>query len=310
MNELEPVTQQKLYGLDKYLLELIRLYQVNTYPNKILLSGPKGVGKSTLAYHFINYVLSKNEQYQYDITNFKINSDSQVYKTTLNKSNPNLNIIDVNAEKKFIDINQIRELIKNLNKSSLNDKPRFVLIDNIEFLNINSINALLKILEEPNQNINFILVNNNKKVLPTLLSRCINYKINLSNTECMKITELLLGQKVENLINKDLINYYSTPGYIYNLIKFSKQYEYNLVDLDLKNFLKKLVKDKHLKKDQYMKNMIYNLIEFYFRKLNLSFSKKVNEKYGYFLKRVFDTRTFNLDEETLFAELEEYILNG
>ena len=38
-----------------------------------------------------------------------------------------------------------------------------MLIDNIETLNINSINALLKILEEPNENINFILISNNKK---------------------------------------------------------------------------------------------------------------------------------------------------
>ena len=42
---------------------------------------------------------------------------------------------------------------------------------------------LLKILEEPSPNTYFILINNNKKVLPTLLSRCINFKISLSNKE-------------------------------------------------------------------------------------------------------------------------------
>ena len=58
-----------------------------------------------------------------------------------------------------------------------------MLIDNIETLNINSINALLKILEEPNENINFILISNNKKILPTLTSRCINFKLSLSYNE-------------------------------------------------------------------------------------------------------------------------------
>ena len=57
------------------------------------------------------------------------------------------------------------------------------MIDNIETLNINSINALLKILEEPNENINFILISNNKKILPTLKSRCINFKISISYNE-------------------------------------------------------------------------------------------------------------------------------
>ena len=164
----EPIKQTKLFGLNIFINELIQLEQKNMLPNKILLSGQKGIGKSTLAYHFINYVLSKNEEFKYNVDDLEINSNNRSYKLSLNKSNPNLILVDVNVDKKMIDINQIRELISNLNKSSFNDKPRFVLIDNIEFLNINSVNALLKVLEEPNHNIFFILINNDKKVLPTL----------------------------------------------------------------------------------------------------------------------------------------------
>ena len=175
MNNLEPINQTKLYGLNKYLDELTNFYKKGIYPNKILFSGQKGIGKSTLAFHFINYVLTLNSEDQYDLQNHTINIQSTEFKTIQNKSNTNLIIIDINDDKKTIDINQIRELIVKLNKSSFNNKPRFVLIDNIELLNVNSINALLKVLEEPNQNINFILIHNNKKILNTLLSRCINY---------------------------------------------------------------------------------------------------------------------------------------
>ena len=84
-----------------------------------------------------------------NLDNFEINVENQSFRTILNGSNPNFYIIDINSEKKFIDINQIRDLISKLNKSSFNNRPRFVLIDNIEFLNKNSINALLKTLEEP-----------------------------------------------------------------------------------------------------------------------------------------------------------------
>ena len=66
-------------------------------------------------------------------------------------------------DKRNIEINQIRELINFCNKSSLNDKPRFVLIDNLEFMNLNSNNALLRTLEEPNDDIYFILISNSKK---------------------------------------------------------------------------------------------------------------------------------------------------
>ena len=58
---------------------------------------------------------------------------------------------------------KIREMIKYANKSSFNKKPRFVLIDNVENLNINSLNALLKIVEEPNENLFFILVHDSRK---------------------------------------------------------------------------------------------------------------------------------------------------
>ena len=310
MNKLEPINQTKLYGLECYFNELVNFYKNGNYPNKILFSGQKGIGKSTLAFHFINYVLTINEKYNYDTRNYSINIDSSVFKTIQNRSNSNLTTIDVNEDKNSIDINQIRDLIVNLNKSSLNDKPRFVLIDNIELLNINSINALLKVLEEPNKNINFILIHNNKKILSTLLSRCIYFKINLTNDNCLKISNKLLDYKLENLISNDLINYYFTPGEVYNLVQFSLENNYDLSNIDLKNFLKILIEDGHYKKNNFINNMMYNLMEFYFRKINNSFSKLVDEKYSYFVKKIDDTKKYNLDKESLFMEFNEQILNG
>ena len=66
------------------------------------------MGKSTLAYHLINYILSKGEDYEYDIENFEINSNNRSYLLTQNGSNPNFNLIDVLPDKKNIDIQQIR----------------------------------------------------------------------------------------------------------------------------------------------------------------------------------------------------------
>ena len=310
MNNLEPINQTKLYGLNKYFDELAEFYRKGIYPNKILFSGQKGIGKSTLAFHFINYILTLNGDHKYDLQNYAINIESSEFKTIQNKTNPNLIKIDINDDKKFIDINQIRELIVILNKSSFNNKPRFILIDNIELLNANSINALLKVLEEPNQNINFILIHNNKKILDTLLSRCIDYKINLSNKDCIKISNHLLNNNLENLISADLINYYFTPGEVYYLTQFALQNNYDLLNFDLKNFLKTLINDAHYKKNKFINNFMYTLIELYLRKLNISFSKLVNEKYSYFVKRIADTKVYNLDKESLFIEFEEEILNG
>ena len=311
MTNLTPINQINLFGLNRYFDELIFLHQKKCLPSKILLSGQKGIGKSTLAYHFINYVLSMEEEFKYDADSFKINVESNTYKTILNKSNPNFILIDIDSEKKSIDINQIRSLISNLNKSSFNDKPRFVLIDNIEFLNVNSINAMLKTLEEPNLNVHFILINNNKKIISTLLSRCINFNVSLSKEENLNVADLLLNGRLNEIINKDLINYYSTPGKIYNLVKFAENNNYDLMNTNLKDLLKLLINDSQYKqKDELTKNLLFELIELYFVKINLSFSLNINNKYSHFLKRASDTKKFNLDQESLFMEFKDDILNG
>ena len=127
----------------------------------------------------------------------------------------------------------MRELIVNLNKSSFNNKKRFVLIDNIELLNLNSINALLKILEEPNENINFILINNNKRVLSTLKSRCLNFKVFLTRDQSIKIVNKLLNDDINTFINNKLFDYYATPGKLFKLIKFSEEHVLDIANFDL-----------------------------------------------------------------------------
>ena len=97
---------------------MIYLYENHKLPSKILFSGQKGLGKSTLSYHLINYILSKDEEYAYDNNNFQINQENYSYKTILNRSNPNFVLIDIEPDKKFIDVIQIRKLINNLNKFS------------------------------------------------------------------------------------------------------------------------------------------------------------------------------------------------
>ena len=307
---LNPSNQLILFGHHAEFQNFSNLFLNQKLPNKILLSGEKGIGKSTLAYHLVNYVLSSDEDLSYDIKNFVINAENKSFKLIINKSNPNFISIDINDDKKSIDINQIRNLIITLNKSSFNKKPRFVLIDNIELLNINSVNALLKILEEPNDNIYFILINNNKKILPTLKSRCLNFKIKLSSSQSFDITNQILNDNFMNLINEDLINYYSTPGKILNLLDFANQNDLDLKEINLKELIKKIIMEKKYKKDPSIKYLLYYLIEIYFRKnISIKNTKLINI-HNYFLKKINNTKIFNLDDESLLMEFDERVLDG
>ena len=133
---LDSKSQTKLYGLSSDLHSLIKLYDLNLLSNKILISGSNGIGKSTLAYHFVNYIFSKDEDYPYNLKDYSINDKNRSFKLIENKSHPNIYQIDLVDDKRTIEISQIREMINYANKSSFNDKPKFVLIKKVENLNI------------------------------------------------------------------------------------------------------------------------------------------------------------------------------
>ena len=307
------ISGNKLYGLDKYISEIIYLFKTNKLPNQILLSGNKGNGKSTLAYHLINFIFSLNEEHKYDLKNLTFNQNNKSYKLISNYSHPNFFLIDIKEDKKNIDINQIRDMITFSNKSSFNNKPRFVLIDNIEHLNKNSVNALLKIIEEPTDNLFFILIHNNKKnILATLKSRCITFKINLSFDETIKITNSILKENLFELINTDLINYYNSPGDFIRLINFAKDKKINLKDFTFTSLLFYLLDNAFYKKDNEVKNFIIDYMELYlFSLYKLNSNKKdILNIYNYFSKKIDDINKFNLDYESLFMEFKSKVLNG
>ncbi len=310
--EFKPSENTRLYGMKIFFDEISNLYNQKKMPTKILLSGKKGLGKSTLAYHIINYILSAAEDYKYDSSNYIIHEDNRSFKLLQNNSHPNFYLIDVLSDKKNIDVSQIREMIRYTNKSAFNNMARFILIDNIENLNKNSVNALLKVIEEPNENVFFILINNSeKKILPTLKSRCLTFKINFTFNESINVTNQILDKNILNLINYDLINYYNTPGEIINLFNFSKDKNIDLKNYTLFNFLNLLIDNGYYKKNKIVRILLINLIELFFLKeytLSKSKSSLLNF-YQNFIKKINNTEKFNLDEESLFLEFKSKLLN-
>ena len=65
---IKPSNNPYLIGYNKIFLELKKLFDEGVLPNKIIFSGDKGIGKSTLAYHFINYIFSIKEDNQYNFS--------------------------------------------------------------------------------------------------------------------------------------------------------------------------------------------------------------------------------------------------
>ena len=176
----------KLIALDQYFNEMIKLYDAGLFPKVLLLSGKKGIGKFTLVFHFLNYIYSKNEKTHYNTKDKLINLDSSFYVSILNQTNAD--VIFLQAEEgKNVKIDNIRNLKSVLSRSSLSKNLRFTIIDEVEFLNNNSVNALLKTLEEPSTNNYFILINNQQsELIETVSSRCLRNNIYLNEEQKKK----------------------------------------------------------------------------------------------------------------------------
>ena len=308
---LKPSENTKIYGMENFFNELVGLYKQKKIPSKILLSGKKGSGKSTLAYHLINYILSENEKYKYNLENLSINNNNRSYKLLQSNSHPNFYLIDLLTDKKSIDVSQIREMINYTNKSTFNDMARFILIDNVENLNKNSVNALLKIIEEPSNNVFFILINNNEKnILPTLKSRCLTFKINLTFNESLNISNSILEKNVLEFINYDLLSYYNSPGEIISLFNFAEEKSIDLNKHTVSSFINLIIENNYYKKNKPVKVLLVNLIELFFLKKYMTTNTKtsLNNFYHKFIKKIYNTEKFNLDEESLFLEFKSELL--
>ena len=308
---ITPSNNRYLIGYNETFLNLKNLFDNTLLPNKIIFSGNNGIGKSTLAYHLINYIFSINEDNKYNVSTNQILSDNRSYNLILNNSHPNFFLITNLDDKKNIQVSKIREMINFTNKSSFNNEYKIILINNIEYLNINSINALLKIIEEPNNKILFFLIHDNKtKILDTLSSRCIKFNLYLNNDNKLKIINKIIDSNFYNELNNDFKNNYNSPGDIISLYNFLKTNNIQ-PNISIEELLKLTIEKKLYKKDLFIINKIAFLIELYFNKkfFHLKSKHKIYNLYKYFLSKIYNCNKFNLDVENVLIELNGKLLN-
>ena len=311
-----PNKQEKLFSYDQYFKLFIKLYKNNLLPNNILLSGQSGLGKSTFAYHFINSILSNKEDYSYDFMNFTINPLNRSFRLINKQYHPNFYLIDNFAAKQSISIKQVKDMINYLSKTNYEKKIKFILIDNAEYLNLHSVNALLKIIEEPNLNTFVIIIHNSSiKLVETLKSRCIEFKIFFSNQEKKKILENLLiyyDLKIDIPYLEKLKSVYDSPGSILNLIKLINEGVIDTNNEDLINVISNLMEFNLKNKNNINLNLLQNIIElFFFKELKKNNNKnKISFNYSKVLTRLNFFRKYNIDMNNTFYEIKENIVHG
>lgn len=272
-NVLDTKNSLELYGLDNYLDNLISLFEKKKFPKILLLTGVKGLGKNTLINHFLSYVFDKEN---YNIEKKIINSNAKYLNFYKNNLFENIIYLQGDSNNK-IKIEDARNLKSKILKKSSNNLPRFIILDDIELFNKNSLNALLKTIEEPSKNNFFVLINNlQHPILETIKSRSLETKFFLPLDKRLSIINSLIKKnKLKNIII-DYKNIDITPGHF---ILFHFLCKENKIDLN-KDYLKNinlLIKLFKKTKNRYYILLINFIIEnFFYTKIKLK-NKNIND---------------------------------
>ena len=287
----------------------VNLYLNKKLPQAIILSGENGIGKLNFIYHFVNYILSLNDEYKYDLKNCKVNPINKTVNLLSQNTHPNLFLVSPNKNKKIIDFNQIKEMQDYLNMSVFNKLPKIIIINRCETLNISSSNSLLKSLEENYENVFFILIHDIKKtLLPTIKSRCIQFKLFLKNEERIKKIEEIIDSQY-HLLNLDFRDKYLNLAFYKELQNYCRDNNLDIENIDLNDLFLNIFTKRNFKKNEFLSNNIFLLIQlFLYKYFKNNFN---NEKYflliKYFNQRFEDVNKYNLDLESLVLEFKYLI---
>ncbi len=301
-NYFNPKKTMRLVGLDKNFNFFKKLILEKKFPRALIFSGDKGLGKSTLIFHLMHYYFNKDN---YDEKNYLIIKENNIF----NQINENLypGIIYLDGSKlKNIKIDDIRNLKKDLLKTTFTEK-RFVILDDVELFNINSLNALLKVIEEPGKNNYFILINNQTKpILATIKSRCLEIKLIVSDNEKKQITETLLKYfNLEETLNRSLITV--SPGIFLRINHFFVEKKINIEDDPISN-LSKILNLYKKEKDIFYRDLLLFYSDYYLiinKSRNTSNKKKFIENRSFIVKNINDFFLYNLNQNTLLNSLKD-----
>ena len=196
----------RLYGHDGARAEVLEAVNANRLHHAWMLTGPKGIGKATLAYHIARFLLAQKLPGDSlfgtppPSTSLEVDQDHPIASRIRAGSEPGLCVLRRPVDEKtgklktVITVDTVRELRKFFNLSAAGNGRRIVIVDCIDDMNSNAANALLKVLEEPPTDAVLLLVTHQpNRILPTIRSRCRRLACSpLSPKNLQKATEIAL----------------------------------------------------------------------------------------------------------------------
>ena len=174
--------------------------KINKTPNAYLLTGIRGVGKTTTA-RLIAKALNCTKNFE---TGEMCGEKETCHCREIENSN-HIDVLEMDAASKT-GIDDVRELIENAKYNPTSAKFKIFIIDEVHMLSKQAFNGLLKTLEEPPEKLKFILATTEARKIPvTILSRCQRFDLRRVNLEQIfqhlkKISDIEKGKISEDAL--------------------------------------------------------------------------------------------------------------
>lgn len=188
---IAPAENSALFGHEAAEAFLAQSYHSGKGHHAILIEGPEGIGKATLAFRFANHVLTYPDPASAPPELAAPDPNSAISRQVALGASHNLLHLTRPVDEKSgrmkssITVDEVRRAGHFFAQTSGTGNWRIVIIDAADDLNRNAANAILKILEEPPKRAMFLVLSHAPgRLLPTIRSRCLPLKLSaLSNTD-------------------------------------------------------------------------------------------------------------------------------
>ena len=181
-----PRETTQLIGQDAARDAFLTAYASDRLHHGWLITGPKGVGKATLAWQIARFLIATPSAQDDGLfgapaapTSLEIDAEHPVSRRMAAGSEPSLFVLkrpyDDRAKrlKQDITVDEVRKLKGFFALSAADGGHRVVIVDSADEMNVNAANALLKLLEEPPKDTTLLLISHQpSRLLPTIRSRC------------------------------------------------------------------------------------------------------------------------------------------
>ena len=169
----------QLFGQAKAEADFLEAFGAGRLHSGWLITGPRGVGKATLAWKIATFLLSDPETGLFGEPSLQVDPEHPDARLIQAGAHPRLSLIRRPYDEKTkklkteITVDAVRSLKRFFQMSAADGGRRVVIVDAADELNRNAANAILKELEEPPANCTILLVAHQpSRLLPTIRSRC------------------------------------------------------------------------------------------------------------------------------------------